>query len=283
MSYFKFFLLTALALTLASCGPVPRPFKPEEKQQSINPLHEIQDSLAVVVEPLENDLSPPPNSVADFIVTELRRANIPATTKNALKLAYLLQGKIKNGTTNKKVAIDWSLTDFEGNVVLQDSTSTANDAKVIAVASARLVAGVLQKQKQRDSAKKKPLSLGVVKVSGAPGDGNESLRRAFESVLREAGLPVAIPATSADVQIFGEVDIKDTKADSQKLAITWRLKTADGRDLGEMTQRNTVRAGQTTTEWGPLAYDITFAMVDSIARIFAEIDRFELIRRQALQ
>lgn len=276
-------MLALSVVVLAGCGSVPRPFKPDAKQDAINPLHEIQDSLAVVVAPLENDVSEPPNTVADYVVRELRRANIPATTNDSLSLAYFLQGKIKGNATPKEVAIDWVLTDFQGNAVMQESTKTVNDAQKIAAASARLVAGVLQSKNAGREGKTKPLSLGVVEVTGAPGDGNKSLRLAFETVLRRAGLPIAIPAAKADVQIFGDVKIKDAEADTQSLAITWRLKAKDGQDLGEMTQRNTIQAGQTSAEWGPLAYDITFAMVDTIANIFVDIERFDIIRRQATQ
>ena len=121
-------------------------------------------------------------------------------------------------------------------------------------------------------------TIGVVAVEGAPGDGNESLKQAFTAVLKNAGLPVAPDPARAAVQIFGKVDVTDFEDGREKLEIQWILRKADGSEIGTMTQANAVEKGRAAANWGPLAYDVTFAMIDSIADIFQTIERANDIR-----
>ena len=45
-----------------------------------------------------------------------------------------------------------------------------------------------------------------------------------------------------------------------------------------MKQTNTVKEGRVSTHWGPLAYDVTFAIVKSVADVLDAMQRADDIR-----
>ena len=97
-------------------------------------------------------------------------------------------------------------------------------------------------------------------------------------MLKNAGLPVAPDPKLAAIQVFGKVDVTELKEGRDKLVIDWTLRKPDGSEIGSMKQSNTVESGRATARWGPLAYDVTFAMIDSIADILQTIERADDIR-----
>jgi formaldehyde-activating enzyme involved in methanogenesis len=45
-----------------------------------------------------------------------------------------------------------------------------------------------------------------------------------------------------------------------------------------LKQRNAIKNGAASATWGPLAYDVTFAMIDSVADILLTMERADDIR-----
>ncbi len=287
----RFPLILAIGLLIAGCGQLPKPFKSEPGGGAESPLDALQDSVGVVVAPIDGAPPGVAGPLADIMAAELRRTNVPATTDSAVKTAYLLEGRadfepVAGG--QGVVAVAWTVTDGKGeeveNFVTRKTVSTeawqtGNRIPLNALSSDAVprIASALRAKFSIVAPSQRP-TIGVVAVEGAPGDGNESLKQAFTAVLKNAGLPVAPDPARAAVQIFGKVDVTDFEDGREKLEIQWILRKADGSEIGTMTQANAVEKGRAAANWGPLAYDVTFAMIDSIADIFQTIERANDIR-----
>jgi hypothetical protein len=242
-----------------------------------------------------------------LVVKLLREANIPATTGGALKDGLLLEGRARTITWGARhaIVIDWVLSDRLGAIVDQRATNIATDIPVRVNRggwdawrgiddaaldnAARTIAKVISILLQEESLvyKSPPRRLlGVASVTGATGDGNKSLQRAFEVVLRRAGVPVAASLDAATIRIYGIVSLSDTTGPDaalggtyKRLDIKWTFRGSDGVELGIMTQTNMVRKGQVATRWGPLAYDITLAAIDGVMRVLRTMDEVGAITR----
>ena len=293
MSCFNALISAALTVgfLLAGCGQLPKPFKAEPGGGAESPLVALQDSVGVIVLPIEGAPPGVAGPLADIMAAELRRANVPATTNAIVESAYLLEGNARfvpaaggRGT----VLIDWRVTGRDGSVIEQLATrnrvavadwQAAKRISMNAVSEAAVprIADAMQTKFPTAVQTKRP-TIAVVAVEGAPGDGNEALQKAFTAVLKNAGLPVASEPGNAVIQIFGKVDVSTQSAEHEKLDIEWILRESDGSEIGRMTQSNSVEKGRATARWGPLAYDVAFAMIDSIADVLQTIERSDDIR-----
>ncbi len=285
------FLILAFGLVVAACGQLPRPFKSDPGDGAESPLIALQDTVGIVVVPVFGAPPGVAGPLADIMAAELRRANVPATTGSAVKDAHLLEGEANFAPKDSGegiVTIDWTLTDGKGAVVEKLTTRrvVASDAwqagsrvglNALAADAVPRIAKLLQIELPSVAEARRP-TIGVVAVDGAPGDGNEALKNAFTAVLKNAGLPVAPDPKLAAIQVFGKVDVTELKEGRDKLVIDWTLRKPDGSEIGSMKQSNTVESGRATARWGPLAYDVTFAMIDSIADILQTIERADDIR-----
>ena len=285
-------LILALGLMLAACGQLPKPFKSEPGGGAESPLIALLDSVGVVVVPIDGAPPGVAGPLADIMAAELRRANVAATTGSAVKSAYLLEGRAAfepAADGRGVVAVAWTVTDGTGAVIEAFATRqtvsanawhSANRIPLNIVASDAVprIATALKAKFPNVAPSQRP-TIAVVAIEGAPGDGNEALKKAFTAVLKNAGLPVAPDPSNAAIQIFGKVDLTEFEDGREKLEIQWTLRKPDGSEIGTMTQANAVERGRATAQWGPLAYDVTFAMIDSIADILQTIERADDIRQ----
>ena len=103
-------------------------------------------------------------------------------------------------------------------------------------------------------------------------------KNAFVAVLKDAGLPVTANPENAVIQIFGKVEITDQALKRETIEINWIFLEPNGSEIGKMTQSNSVEKGRVHSKWGSLAYDVTFAMVDSVADVLLTMGRTEGVR-----
>jgi len=75
-------LLGALALALAACQPLPRPFQPDDKHVSIEHLNALVANSLFHVEPLEGTAEPMDSTFAELLAVELQRREVPATARH---------------------------------------------------------------------------------------------------------------------------------------------------------------------------------------------------------
>jgi hypothetical protein len=284
-------------LIAAGCGALPKPFKSVSGGGAENPLAAMRDSAGIVVAPIQGAPPAVAGPLAEIMAATFRRANIPATTGSAIKNAYLLEGAATfsgapGGARGGKetVSIAWAVSDHRGVGIESFSTEhkiTAAAWRVgerarldaIAAATAPRIAAMLRANLPAAPETPPPM-IGIIAIEGAPGDGNLALKKAFETVLRDAGVPVTADPDLATIRVFGKVAIATQSETRDKITIIWTLRNLDGDEIGVLTQNNTIRKGQASARWGPLAYDVTFAMVDSIANILRTMNRADDITRR---
>ena len=249
------------------------------------------DAAGIVVAPI---IGAPPGvagPLSEIMAAELRRVNVPATTTSVVKNAFLLEGEMvlapPAGDKNL-VTIKWTVTNVVGDVVTELVTSSSVSGiawKTASLPSLNTVsedvvpriANTLQTKYPVVARKEWPV-VAVVAVEGAPGDGNEMLKNAFVAVLKDAGLPVTANPENAVIQIFGKVEITDQTLKRETIEINWIFLEPNGSEIGKMTQSNSVEKGRVHSKWGSLAYDVTFAMVDSVANVLLTMGRTEGVR-----
>ena len=286
----RHFLILAVGFSLASCGQLPKPFKSDPRGGAESPLLAIQDSIGVIVAPIIGAPRGVAGPLSDVMAADLRRVNVPATTASAVKNAFLLEGQAAAEPANGNrlvVIVDWTITNSVGDVVSQFATrskvpvsawQTGKRTSMNAVSADAVPRIADALQTNFAVARQKPrLTIGVVGIEGAPGDGNEALRKAFAAVLKDAGLPVAGDPQDAAIQIFGKVYVSEQSAGREKLEIEWFLQEPDGSEIGTLTQSNSIKKGRAMSKWGPLAYDVTFAMVETVGDFLLSIERADEI------
>ena len=287
----RHFFVLAVGLSLANCGQLPKPFKSDPDGGAESPLLAIQDSIGVIVAPVTGAPRGVAGPLSDVMAADLRRVNVPATTASAVKNAFLLEGHVTAKPSNGNrlaVIVDWAITNGIGDVISHFTTQskipvrawqTGKRASINAVSADAVPRIADALQTNFTVAVQKPrLTIAVVRIEGAPSDGNEALRKAFAAVLKNAGLPVAGDPQDAAIQIFGKVYVSEQLAGREKLEIEWFLREPGGNKIGTLTQSNSVEKGRVTSKWGPLAYDVTFAMVEPIADFLFSIERADEIR-----
>lgn len=293
MSFSKIFLLliASLAFVVGGCGQLPKPFKAEAGQGAESPLVALQESVGIIVAPVTGAPPGVAGPLAEIMAGALRQANIPATTGSAIKSAFLLEGESAFTPTSGDdgiVSVAWTVTDGAGEIVEQLTTRRALSVSawqsgarvhlnVIVDDAAPRIAARFEGNKPHAAQTVRP-TIGVVAVEGAPGDGNQALKSAFEAVLKNAGIPLAEDPNLAAIQMFGKVKVSPGSEDLENIEIDWVLRRPDGSEIGALKQRNTIKNGTASATWGPLAYDVTFAMIDSVADILQTIERADDIR-----
>lgn len=105
-------------------------------------------------------------------------------------------------------------------------------------------------------------------VSGAPGNGNESLTAALRSALRARDITISSDPRQAGFVISGQVKLTPPVNDRQLASITWVVNTITGEEVGRAVQENNVVAGTLDGEWGRVAEIVAGAAVKGIQELF---------------
>jgi len=107
----------------------------------------------------------------------------------------------------------------------------------------------------------------VAGVSGAPGDGNTALAGAVRRALLRLGARIAGREGESDYQIVGQVELTPSSGGRQAITIRWVVSGADGSELGDVVQRNSIRAGALDRPWGAVAGVIAAAAGPGIMEV----------------
>ncbi len=275
--------LFALAVLPVGCQPLPHPFADDRPPAE---LLTLRDSAGVSVAPVEG-----PAAVAEklgaAVVGGLLKRDIPASDKTTSLGSYVLHGGLVESPPDKgsaTITAYWRLLDAKGHLVGEYSTRAdaktaewqSGDAKPIEKLAAASVTGLapLIEGEAPTQAAKEAVDAGRIRVavhplSGAPGDGGKSLANAVETVLQRQELAIVTGDQKADLVIDGEVSVAPLKADKQHVKILWRVRRADGAEIGTVGQENDVPKGLLEGPWGDLAYSVALAAGDGLLQLVA--------------
>jgi hypothetical protein len=129
-------------------------------------------------------------------------------------------------------------------------------------------------QSAQPGSKPAELPIFLAKPTGAPGDGNESLQKALATILdSDPNIVVVASRDKARVVIDGQIKL-DTTAPSaaEKIEIVWRVAAADGAELGQVQQANTVPTGSLDKHWGDTALIVAQEAAGGIIDLFARLE-----------
>jgi hypothetical protein len=257
---------------LAGCAQMPHPFA--------DPGHDARD-LALNTPPPRLAVPVPAQSLLDDkaaallaqdTATALLAQSIPAIVQApragdwSLKITASLQG----GLVAPRFAILTPKGEEKGHVdalPVPGAAGSAGDAKALDVLAAQEAPHIAQRLTDIQTAMmlndpsslmRRPARLYFSGVTGAPGDGNVSLARAFAAALPDARDQLQPAAKGADYTIRSTVSVTDGPAGTtghpqQHVEIVWHVLAADGKEAGAATQLHDVDAHSLDGPWGDVA------------------------------
>ena len=272
---FSFWIKVLVGLTLvavAACGKLPRPFEPGAKDPN-NPLLTLQDSPGVVVAPIYDappELAAP---LADGLAEFLRAQDVPATAADILNSGNLLEGWYLQTDTpagQTTVVIDWRLSDKNGAELLalesRVGMPTAALAKDPQPLIKRMTANVAPKVadamigEQTAQIDASAPSLAIGDITGAPGDGNAALRRAFSAVLHRTEITITKSPEGAMATLDSIVQVTPHSEKEDEVRLVWTIRDSEQKTVAVLKQDNRVRKGRLAHRWGSMAFDVALAL-----------------------
>ena len=286
-------VLVLAALTVAACGPLPRPFR-TAPEKPFNPLVTEVAALGVMVEPIDGTSLPMSRLLTEAVVEGLKRTGISATTDAGKNSRYQLMGKVELNQANQSLpfvmVIDWILLDYDGKIIGEASEGISGSRKDWEYGSPKIIAEVGEnapkliaamigeEEKGQQAVKPRLAGLWVGPVTNAPGDGNRSLARAIKIALKGGGITLAQDREHAEFVLESRVRVDPAKDGLQRVEIVWTVSTPDNREIGRATQRNLVEAGTFSGAWGEVAAIVAAAALEGIEGVLrvagASLNRF---------
>lgn len=260
-------LALSLALALASCGEIPRPFAPEFKGET-NALLMPVDRAGIVVKPVTGLEASGEFTAA--LVERLRGEGIAAMQGAGNSASLVLRGSAKPDGDGWLVEL--ALDDPHGRALGIVATWVPREPTAAhASAVAKSVAAVLHPEGPLPVARKPAVVVG--EVAGVPGDGGRALARALEFNLRRANVELADLPEKATHVVTATVIIARPKGQPGKelrhVDVRWTVRGADNREIGQVRQTNDVPARDIDRNWSEIAYVVADAAVDGIADLLS--------------
>jgi hypothetical protein len=278
----------ALGALLVACQPLPHPFADDRPPAA---LLQIRDSAGVSIAPVEGWPDGVAAKLGAATAAALLKRDIPASAKTASLGSYQLYGRVvESRPRDGKSAVTalWRLYDAKGQPVGErrarleantDDWYAASDPAIARLATLSadalvpLVADEMPAVASAPSAAPAPeggrVKVAVGKIGGAPGDGAKSLAAAVTSVLKRLDLAIVGDGGKADLYLEGEVAITPVGSDKQHVTIIWRVRRADGVEIGTVDLENDVPRGLLDGPWGDIAYTIALAAGDGLGQLVA--------------
>jgi hypothetical protein len=279
----RFAIIAALFL-LSACQPLPHPFDHDLPPPN-SPILRPPDSAGVVVFPVIGAPEPTAHDLAAAMAGALRDDDVPASTDASNRGSFRLTGTATTkdiGDGNLLVSVDWEMRDAGGVPVSRQQAALTmaanswrqggNDLAELVHQSAPFLARMVETTAP-PPLMDEPL-IDVRAVTGAPGDGDQSLGQAMADALRRANLSlVTSPEDKPNFVLRGSVDISPPADGKQQIMISWSLLRSDGGQIGQVKQENAVPAGSLDGAWGLTAYDVANAAAPGIAALIVERQR----------
>ncbi|HEX3863855.1 MAG TPA: hypothetical protein VHY35_19405 [Stellaceae bacterium] len=274
-----------LLALLAACQPLPHPFEDDKPPAAL--LH-MRDVAGVSIAPIEGVGDESAAKLASAVVAAFLTHDIPASDKTSSLGSYQLYGRVVQKPAKKKdtttVTALWRLYASDGRSVGERSVNisaktsdwkSGKDAPFdqIADLSASKLAPMMEDEAPVEAKAPDQNSLrtriAIGKITGAPGDGGSSLANAVGGVLRRQEVAIADKGEKADLTLDGQVEVAPVKAGKQHVKIVWRMRRADGAEIGTVDQENDVPHDVLNGPWGDLAYNIAIAASDGLLQLVA--------------
>ncbi len=263
----------SLALSLGGCGGLPRPFEGYPGATALR-LSRPPPARLAVVPPIDAMLPDQPAALlASVLTAALVAREVPAVFLPAQQGDWQLITQTRQD--GDLVVPIFTIFDpvggqagmAQGQPVAPADWAEASETLLrrVATSAAPDIAGLLTRieaaRRASDPASltNRPASIRIVKVKGAPGDGNVQLTRRLREQMAVLGLPAqegedeAASAAPVDFTIAGEVMAVPIAGKMTRIEIQWVVSDMAGEERGRIVQLNEVPAGSLDRFWGDVA------------------------------
>ncbi|MSO71619.1 MAG: hypothetical protein EXQ88_06375 [Alphaproteobacteria bacterium] len=248
---------------------MPRPFQgagtPDPR------ILRAADFGGVVVRPVRDAPEPAATLLARGLANALNAAQIPATTGAPNQRSLILDGAIIDA--GRDAHILWELHGADGAVLNEvrqpiegmpiEPWAKGEDwliRDLVNDIAPRFVALLGAPEAARTVA-----TVRLMPVTGAPGDGNQSLAAAMGGALRLEEVAIATSADQRAVGVGGQVVLEPGPAGTERIIIVWIMTDPIGAEIGRITQSNAIQAGSLSGPWGQTAEIVAMAAAPAIA------------------
>lgn len=276
--------LTLLCLTIltAACGMVPQPFRPYDGSKSHNDFLILKESYGIAVLPVEGLPAPLDRQVAHEMALTLQSRGLAASASASNRASYFLSSSAELtalGPAATKYSIRWDLVDRAGQPVdaIASSINVAKPATTYSLApmvaqTASLISekilGPSREQRESDQFK-----ITVMEVSGAPGDGNKTLRSSLALELKSRSFAVSDQISTNGVIILGDVNVSPVSDKEEEISLSWSMITPGGEEIATIGQQNRIPKGQLDGPWGEIAVYVAEAASDGIVDVLIKLQK----------
>ncbi|HEY2131582.1 MAG TPA: hypothetical protein VGH36_01185 [Acetobacteraceae bacterium] len=257
----------AMLALLSACGSLPRPFEGNPGATAMRLAQPPPPRLAV----------PPPNAAmlddnaaklfASALAEALVQQELPVVAGPArpgdwrVVPAAQLRGNMVVPTYTVEDPAAKSEGVADGAPIAPDLWAEGQPATLKQAASdaAPSIAALLDrinaalKQSDPNSLLNRPARIAFAGVTGAPGDGNQSLARQMRAQLGHYGLVVQDAPTGADYDLLGKVVSTPLSPGNSQIEITWTVDNPAGLEQGKVSQLHEIPAGSLDEYWGDVA------------------------------
>jgi hypothetical protein len=268
-------LLLLLAVSLAGCGELSRPFAGNPGATARRLSQPPPARLAVPVPAVALMADAAGAALADALATALQAQDVPAVAGPSHPGDWsLVTGAELRGaevvpvfTVQNPAGQDQGATEGAAVPVAAWADGAPQTVRRVAESAAPNIAQLLtrieaaRRQSDPNSLVNRPARVFFKGVHGAPGDGDTALARQIRAQLPGLGPVVQDTAAGADFVLEGEVATEPRAGNMTQVEIEWRVDDATGRECGRVAQLNEVPAGTLSHYWG----DVAVAVVQEAA------------------
>ncbi len=258
-------LVIGAGLGLAGCGQVPQPFAKDYANLAKAPFLIAPTTEGVVVLPVEGVDPETGELIAELTAAALQKQDIAAGTRASNRASLFLSGA-GHRRTDGAMEIAWTLARPDGTVVGERTDAIASDEQL--AASAANVASWLRPR--RAPVVRTVPKVAVYPVDGAPGDGNNLLRRALALALDRAPVDLTDDLVDSGHVVQGDVSVVRQPDGRDQVVVSWIVMDSRGQQVGTVDQQNLVPGGSLDTTWGAVAAPIADAAVGGIIALLRQ-------------
>ena len=296
MTFHRPALLGFLLIGMAACGAITDPMGVKDPFAINQPfqgvarndrmLATVTEAPAVVVRPIYGLGADNAEALRKRVLTVLRVHEVPAIEESTASIAWVLQGQAafirredERGQGLISGTITWQLTDADGkdrahfSVPLGGDESTITDAVFAAIAeqiATQVDAALAGPSTEVAEAPPVPAEVphaGVLRVTGAPGDGNTALTASLIALLPLKGIKVADKKEKPPWLIEGKVKVAAKSPTEDVVTLSWRVLDGQGKEVGTISQQNAVPHKRLDGKWGEIAAFASEAAAEGISQL----------------
>lgn len=280
----------ALYILAAGCQPIPQPFAHPEK--TINPIVvPSADFGGVTILPISGLTYERGRSLSAAMADALLSQGIIAGPDSSNRRSTFLQGAVtETGSAGAltRVTIVWDLFDGNGKflgsrekaLALPRDSWSRHDQKSLrdlVKDTAADLAGLVKGESDR-SADKSRIALHVGKMKGETGNSLAPLRHAMKAALKKRDFRITDELEGAGLVIAGAVELGPESAEPRPIRITWLVLDTAGKELGKLTQQNSVPRQKLKKVWETLANVIADNAAGGVSDLVVRLPR-KVLRR----